>query len=79
MLTAELFRGTLLLQEPSLLQEVYDRFSLLLSSVLFRFSPKVPEINITDAYKLLQIRGHSDTMDGMDTVKFSHTEHKGTL
>ena len=41
--------------------------------------PKVPEINLTDAYTLLQTRGHTDSMTGMDTVKLCQTERMGTL
>ena len=31
--------------------------------------PRLPEINLTDAYSLVADRGHSDTMAGMNTVK----------
>ena len=41
--------------------------------------PKIPEINLTDAYTILQARGHTDWMNGMDTVKFCRTERMGTL
>ena len=41
--------------------------------------PKIPEINLTDAYTILQTRGHTDSMAGMDTVKLCRTERMGTL
>ena len=41
--------------------------------------PKIPEINLTDAYTILQTRGHSDSMTGMDTVKLCRTERMGIL
>ena len=41
--------------------------------------PKIPEINLTDADTLLQTRGHTDLMTGMDTVKLCRTERMGTL
>jgi len=41
--------------------------------------PKIPEINLTDAYTILQTRGHTDLMTGMDTVKLCRTERMGTL
>ena len=31
--------------------------------------PKLPEINLTEAYSLVAHRGHSDTMAGMNTVR----------
>ena len=31
--------------------------------------PKLPEINLTEAYSSVAHRGHSDTMAGMNTVK----------
>ena len=31
--------------------------------------PRLPEINLTEAYSLVAHRGHSDTMAGMNTVK----------
>ena len=40
--------------------------------------PNIPEINLTDAYTILQTRGHTDSMTGMDTVKLSRTERIGT-
>ena len=40
---------------------------------------KIPEINLTDAYTILQTRGHTDSMTGMDTVKLCQTERMGTL
>ena len=36
---------------------------------VFSPSPKLPEINLTEAYSLVAHRGHSDTMAGMNTVK----------
>ena len=36
---------------------------------LFSPFPKLPEINLTEAYSLVAHRGHSDTMAGMNTVK----------
>ena len=41
--------------------------------------PKIPDINLTDAYTILQTRGHTDSMNGMDTVKLCRTERMGTL
>ena len=41
--------------------------------------PKIPEINLSDAYTILQTRGHTDSMNGMDTVKLCRTERMGTL
>ena len=41
--------------------------------------PKIPEINLTDAYTILRTRGHTDSMTGMDTVKPCRTERMGTL
>ena len=41
--------------------------------------PKIPEINLTDAYTILQTRGHTDSMNGIDTVKLCRTERMGTL
>ena len=41
--------------------------------------PKIPEINLTDAYRILQTRGHTDSMNGMDIVKLCRTERMGTL
>ena len=41
--------------------------------------PKVPEINLTDAYTILQTRGHTDLMTGMAAVKLCRTERMGTL
>ena len=35
--------------------------------------PKLPEINLTEAYSLVAHRGHSDTMAGMNTVKTCQT------
>ena len=35
--------------------------------------PKLPEINLTEAYSLVAHRGHSDTMDAMNTVKRRQT------
>ena len=35
--------------------------------------PRLPEINLTDAYSLVAHRGHSDTMAGMNTVKRCQT------
>ena len=41
--------------------------------------PNIPEINLTDAYTILQTRGHTDSMTGMDTVKLCRTERMRTL
>ena len=41
--------------------------------------PKILEINLTDAYSILQTRGHTNSMTGMDTVKLCRTERMGTL
>ena len=41
--------------------------------------PKIPVINLTDVYTILQTRGHTDSMNGMDTVKLCRTERMGTL
>ena len=41
--------------------------------------PKISEVNLTDAYTILQTRGHSDWMTGMDTVKLCRTERLGIL
>ena len=41
--------------------------------------PKIPEINSTDAHTILQTRGHTDSVTGMDTVKLCRTERMGTL
>ena len=41
--------------------------------------PKVPEIKLTNAYKILQTRGQTDSMTGMDTIKLCQTERIGTL
>ena len=41
--------------------------------------PKIPEINSTDAYAILQTQGHTDLMNGMDTVKLCRTDRMGTL
>ena len=35
--------------------------------------PKLPEINLTEAYTLVTHKGHSDTMAGMNTVKRCQT------
>ena len=35
--------------------------------------PKLPEINLTEAYSLVAHKGHSDTMAGMNTVKKCQT------
>ena len=35
--------------------------------------PRLPEINLTEAYSLVAHRGHSDTMAGMNTVKRCQT------
>ena len=35
--------------------------------------PRLPEINLTEAYSLVGHRGHSDTMAGMNTVKRCQT------
>ena len=40
---------------------------------------EIPEINLTDAYTILQTRGHTDSMNGMDTVKLCRTERMGSL
>ena len=41
--------------------------------------PKIPEINLTDAYTILQTRGHTDSITGMDSVKLCRTERMGTF
>ena len=41
--------------------------------------PRMPEINLTDAYTILETRGHSDTMNGMDSVKLCKTMKMGEL
>ena len=41
--------------------------------------PKIPEINSTDAYTILQARGHTDSMTVVDTVKVCQTERMATL
>ena len=41
--------------------------------------PKIPEINLMDASTILQTRGHTDSVTGMDTVKLCRTERMGTL
>ena len=45
------------------------------------FSPflKIPDINLTDAYTIVQTRNHTDSMIGMDTVKLCQREGLGTL
>ena len=40
---------------------------------VFSLFPRLPEINLTDAYSLVADRGHSDTMAGMNTVKKCQT------
>ena len=35
--------------------------------------PRIPDINLTNAYTILQQRGHSDTLAGMASVKLCHT------
>ena len=35
--------------------------------------PKIPEINLTEAYFLIAHRGHNDTLAGMNTVKRCQT------
>ena len=35
--------------------------------------PRIPDINLTNAYTILQQRGHSDTLAGMSSVKLCHT------
>ena len=39
--------------------------------------PRLPEINLTEAYFLVAHRGHSDTMAGMNTVKRCQTAASG--
>ena len=39
--------------------------------------PKLPEVNLTEAYSLVAHRGHSDTMAGMNTVKRCQTAASG--
>ena len=39
--------------------------------------PRLPEINLTEAYSLVAHRGHSDTMAGMNTVKRCQTAASG--
>ena len=40
--------------------------------VFLRF-PKIPEINLAEAYSLVVHRGHSDTRAGMNTVERCQT------
>ena len=35
--------------------------------------PRIPDINLTNAYTILQQRGHSDTLAGMHSVKVCNT------
>ena len=42
-------------------------------SRVFSPFPRLPEINLTEAYSLVAHRGHSDTMAGMNTVKRCQT------
>ena len=35
--------------------------------------PRIPDINLTNAYTILQQRGHSDTLAGMHSVKICNT------
>ena len=35
--------------------------------------PRIPDINLTNAYTILQQRGHSDTLAGMTSVKMCDT------
>ena len=37
--------------------------------------PRIPDINLTNAYTILQQRGHSDTLAGMHSVKMCDTSH----
>ena len=46
---------------------------------VFSLFPKIPEINLTAAYRILRTRSHTDLMTGMDTVKLCRTERMGTL
>ena len=39
--------------------------------------PRLPEINLTEAYSLVAHKGHSDTMAGMNTVKKCQTAASG--
>ena len=39
--------------------------------------PEIPAINLTDAHTILQTRGHSITLTGMDTVKLCKTARMG--
>ena len=39
--------------------------------------PRLPEINLTEAYSLIAHKGHSDTMAGMNTVKECQTAASG--
>ena len=39
--------------------------------------PEIPAINLTDAHTILQTRGHSNTLTGMDTVKLCKTARMG--
>ena len=39
--------------------------------------PRLPEINLTEAYSLVAHKGHSDTMAGMNTVKKCQTASSG--
>ena len=39
--------------------------------------PRLPEINLTEAYSLIAHKGHSDTMAGMNTVRKCQTAASG--
>ena len=41
--------------------------------------PRLPEINLTEAYSLVARKGHSDTIAGMNTVKKCQTEQLNIL
>ena len=47
--------------------------------LFFHLSPRIPAINLTPAYTILQKRGHSDTRSGMANVKFCHAKRMGGL